>query len=150
MQGFCIYKKYILAATYMIRLTLAYILYSLLILCMYKKTQRLFKLASFIGFLQFVRIVYFFCMYKKHLFQVSSCFQFGLCASFVQLTHFSYICRSLIYIYCTFIIIKIFDLLNLCIQNMYKFSVLYNFCTHFVYFVYRFFGKDCLEKGKLK
>ena len=145
MQGFCIYKKYILAATYMIRLTLAYILYSLLILCMYKKTQRLFKLASFIGFLQ---VVHF--LYVQKTFQVSSCFQFGLCASFVQLVHFLYICRSLIYIYCTFIIIKIFDLLNLCIQNMYKFSVLYNFCTHFVYFVYRFFGKDCLEKGKLK
>ena len=37
-----------------------------------------------------------------------------------------------LYIFCTFIIIQNFDLCNLCIQNIYKVCVLYNFCIHFV------------------
>ena len=45
------------------------------------------------------------------------------------------------YIFCTFIIIQNFDLHDLCIQNIYKLSVLYNFCIHIAQFMYKFFGK---------
>ena len=134
----------------MIRLTFAYILYSLHIVCIYKKhtkavsvsqlyrfcmvctlfvvqknIRRPFQLASCIDFVQFAHIVR---MYKKRTFQVSSRFQSDLCASFVQFVQFLYICKNLMYIFCIFIIIQNIDLYNLCIQNIYKLSVLYNFC----------------------
>ena len=75
--------------------------------------QRLFQLTICIGFVQFVH-----CRYKKHTFQVSSRFQFKLWTSFVHSVHFLYICRNVMYIFCTFIIIQSFDLYNLCIQNI--------------------------------
>ena len=77
--------------------------------------------------LTFVNIFYSFCivcMHKKHTFQVSSRFYFE---------HFNYIfaynVRNLMYISCTFIIIKIFGLYKLCIQNIYANLVL---CIIFV------------------
>ena len=111
------------------------------------------QLASCIGFGQFVHYLYVqkhtktfsisqlyrFCIVctlfictKNHLFQVSSCFQSELGTSFVRFVHFLSLCSSLMYIFCTFIIIQNFDLNNLCIPNIYKVSVLYRFCTNFL------------------
>ena len=45
------------------------------------------------------------------------------------------------YIFCTFIIIQNFDFSNFCIENIYKFSALYNFCIHIVQSLYKYFAK---------
>ena len=161
MQRFCI-QKHISEAPHMIRLRFVYILYSFYIVCMQKKhakivsvsqlcrfcivctllvcarkIQRSFQLARCIGFVQFIHSLYV----QKNAFQVSRCFQLELSTSFAQFVHFLYIYRSLMYIFCTFIIKQNFDFHHLCIQNIYKGSVLYNFCLHFVQFFYKFFGK---------
>ena len=99
-----------------------------------KNIQRLFQVAAWI-------VLVLYCLYKKQTFQVWSRFWSELCTSFVVCIFFLYICRNLMYISCTFIIIQSFDLYDLCIQNIYKFSVLYNFGIHFVQFLYKFFGK---------
>ena len=49
------------------------------------------------------------------------------------------------YIFCTFIITPTLDLKNLCMQYIYKFSVLYNIYIHLVYFLYKFYGKGLLS-----
>ena len=92
---------------------------------------------------QILYSLYIVCMYKKHTFQVSSCFQTELCTSFIQFVHFIDTCRNLMCITCTFIIVQNFDLYNLCIQNIYKFIALYNFCMHFLQFLYKSFGRSC-------
>ena len=90
------------------------------------------------------------CVYTKNIyFKFQAVFSLNcMCASFAP---FLYICRNLIYIFCIFIINKILIILkfwDLCIQNIYKFSVLYNFCVHFVWFLYKFFGKGHHQWGQ--
>ena len=133
MWGLCIYKKHTSVAEYMIQLTFVYVLYSLCIVSVYKKHTKAVSgcCLNCIGFVLFV----------QKTFQVWSRFWSELCTSFVVCIFFLYICRNLMYISCTFIIIQSFDLYDLCIQNIYKFSVLYNFGIHFVQFLYKFFGK---------
>ena len=133
--------------------------------CLYvQKTyiQRLFQLACYISFVQFVHYLYAqktckshfsqllvqvlhslynVCMYKKHTFQVLSHFWSKLCTRFGHFVHYLYICRNVMQLFCTFIIIQSFYLYNHCIQNIYKFSVLYNVCIHYVQFLYKIFGK---------
>ena len=69
--------------------------------------------------LQVLYNMYIICMYKKHTktFSVS------------QLSRFWIVCTLFL------------DFYNLCMQNIYKVSVLYNFCIHFVQFLYKFYGK---------
>ena len=151
----------------MIRLTFVYILYSLLIVCMYKKHTKVISVSLLYKFCivctlfvasyvqktyksrfgqLVVQVLYSFynvCMYKKHTFQVSRRFWSKLCTSFVHFVQFLYymqLCRNVM-MQRTFIIIQNFDLYDLCIQNVYKFSALYNFCIHYVQFLYKFFGK---------
>ena len=122
MYIFCIYKKYTSAAAYMIRVT-----YTFCIVCIYcvctksKHIQRFFQLDSCI------RIGFF----KKHTFQVSSRFYLKseLCTSFVQLLRFLYICRNLMYMFWTFIILRNFDLYNL--YKIYTILVLCIICIIF-------------------
>ena len=80
--------------------------------------------------LTFVYILYSLCILFVHTKSIN--FKFQAVLSFVQFVHFLYIYRNLMYIFCTFIIIQNFDLYNLCIQNIYKFSVSCNFCIDFV------------------
>ena len=113
------------------------IFYSLyyIIVCT-KNMQRPFQLASCIGFAQSVH--YLYVQKNMHLkFQVV----FGL-----KLYKFCTVCTFFVYMqefdvhFCTFIIKENFDLYNLCIQNIYKLSVLYNFC------IIQLFGKGCYGK----
>ena len=124
-RGF-VYKKHTSAQAYMIPLTFAYILYSLYIVCMYKKhtkvvsvsllykfcivytlfvctknIQKLFQLGSCISFVQFVQ-----CLYVQKTY-ISSFkpFMTELCTSFVHFVHFLYMCRNLMQVFCIFIII---------------------------------------------
>lgn len=79
---------------------------------------------------QILYSVYIVCICKKHTFQVSS--PFSLHLRFVQLVHFLCIVRNLKYISSAFIITPNVDLYNLCIQNICKFSALYDFSIHFL------------------
>lgn len=110
--------------------------YSLHILSIHKNIQwQLYR---------FIVCTLFGCMYKKYTLQVLSYFQFALSkwfyTSFVQskcvLYNIGIRCTFLIS--CTFIVIWNFVLYKLCMQDIYKFSVLifvymlYRFCTYFV------------------
>ena len=121
----------------MIQLTFVYILYSLYVVCIYKKHTKTVSVSQL--YLQVLYSLYIICMYKKHTFQVSSCFQSELCTSFVQFVHCLYICSSLMYIFCTFIIIENFDLYSLCTQNIPVCEVV--FCIIFLWQV----GTFCIQ-----
>ena len=165
MQRFCIQKTYISSIHDLINICMHFVqfihclyvqktykgcfsqlvvqvLYSLYIICMYKKHTKAVSVSYLVvQVLYSLRIV---CMYKKYTFQIASRFWSKLCTCFVQFVHFFYICRNVMFIFCTFIIIQNFDLYNLCIQNIYKFSVLYNFCIRFVQFLCILFGNGLL------
>ena len=78
-------------------------------------------------------VVYIFCVvYTK---SIHFKFQAAFSLNFVQVLysiHIVVLCGNLMYMFCAFIILQNFDLCNLCIQNIYKLSVWYNFCIHFV------------------
>ena len=75
--------SYIMSAAYMTRLTFVYVLYSLYIVCMYKKHSKAVSFSYSVGFVQFVAsyIIFVYAMYKKHTtatqlprsFQLASC-----------------------------------------------------------------------------
>ena len=105
-----------------------------------KNIQRLFQVATLIVLVLYS--LYSLFVQKTNISSLKPFLVWTLYKFYtVCIFFFLYRCRNLMYISCTFIIIKSFDLYNLCIQNMYKFNVLYNFGIHFVQFLYKFFGK---------
>lgn len=113
MQSLCIYKKHSLAAIYIILLLFIYILYSLSIVFIYKKHAKTVLVSQ----------LYRFCI---------------VCTLFVfaKNIHFKFQALSvctLKYISSAFIITPNVDLYNLCIQNICKFSALYDFSIHFLW-----------------
>ena len=157
-------KKHTSAAACVTRLTFVYILYSLNIVCMYKKHT---KVVSVSLLCKFCIVCTLFVCTKN----IQNPFQLARCISFVQFEQYLYVQKTYIssfkpflvqtlYKFCTFckffvymqkcdvaflyiphIIIQNFDLYNFCIQNIYKFSALYNFCIHYVQFLQKYFGK---------
>ena len=136
MWGLCIYKNHTSVAEYMIQLTFVAIRF-IQFVHMYKKHAKAVS-GCYFNCIGFVYTVCTVCLYKKQTFQVWSRFWSELCTSFIQFRIF-FFCIDVGIWY--FFIIQSFDLYNLCIQNMYKFNVLYNFGIHFVQFLYKFFGK---------
>ena len=67
-RGF-VYKKHTSAAAYMIQLTFVYILYSLYIVCMYKKHTKVVSVSLLYKFC--IVCTLFVCSYKKHTKAVS-------------------------------------------------------------------------------
>ena len=145
MQRFCIQKTYVRSSTYE-SINILYTFYIVFTLFMQKKyikivsvsqpyrfcivctlfvcarnIQRSFQLTRCIGFVQFVHSLYV----QKNTFQVSRCFQLELSTSFAQFVHFLYTCRSLMYIFCTFIIIQNFDFRHLCLQFLSTFCIVF-------------------------
>ena len=108
------------------------ILSSLYIICMYKKHA---KVVSVSQLYRFCIVCTLFACTKNIHFKFQVVFILNISPVFYIL----YMYRKLMYIFCAIIIKQYFDLYNLCIQNIYKLSFLYNFCIHFVKFLHNFF-----------
>ena len=105
--------------------------------CVY--VQKSYKICFSQLVVQVLCSLYIVCMYKKHIFQVLSCFQFECCTSFVQFGHFFvymqqfdvFLVHSLSYkiLICTIFEYKIYANLVFFVIFLY---ILYSFCTHFL------------------
>ena len=139
----------------MIQLTFVYILYSLYIVCMYKKYAKLFQLASCIVF----NSLYIICMYKKHTkaILVSQLYRYCiLCTLFVGTENihfkfqaiFSLNCVQILYnlyifsiyvgIWCTFFVYSLSYKILISTIFVYKIYTNLVFCIIFVYILYSF------------
>ena len=113
-----------------------------------KNIQRLFQQGRCIGFVQFVHYFYIQKTYKGCFSQLVVQVLYSLYFVCTKNIHFKFqVIFSLnflqvlysLYIFCAFIIIQNFDLYNFYMQNIYKVSVLYKYCIHFIQFLYNFF-----------
>ena len=144
MQGFCIQKTYISSSIYdSITQLYRFCIVCSYIIFMYIKQKKAVSVSQFYRFC--IAYTMFVCT-KNILFNFQAVFSLNFVQVLYSLYIFLYICRNLMYIFCTFIIIQNFDLCNLCIKNIYKFSVLHSFCIHFVQFMYKYLGKGSQNK----
>ena len=118
----------------MIWLTFIYILYRLYLVCIYKKHEKAISVSLLYRLCIFFTL--FVCTKNIHIkFQVA--FSWNFVQVLYSFVHFWYICRNLMFIAFTIIIIQNFDLYNFYIHKIYTNLV---FCIILVYILDSFYS----------